>query len=94
LSSQEDVTAILGGGIRGRSGSRAEAACEGIGEAINGSLSDSEQISGVVARIKDRGYELTLVLEATVEVSREGEESSLLRSILRTKPELKVGDQI
>jgi len=35
-----------------------------LGEAINESLSDSEQIAEVVSRIKEGGYDIFLVLEA------------------------------
>ena len=37
-----------------------------LGEAINVSLSESEQIAQVIARIKDEGFDVFLVLEATV----------------------------
>jgi hypothetical protein len=37
-----------------------------LGEAINESLSDSEQISEVIAKIKAGGYDVFLVLEATI----------------------------
>jgi hypothetical protein len=37
-----------------------------LGEAINNSLSDSEQIAEVIARIKAGGYDVVLVLEATI----------------------------
>ncbi len=39
---------------------------EQLGEAINNSLSDSEQIAEVITRIKSGGYDVFLVLEATV----------------------------
>jgi hypothetical protein len=39
---------------------------EQLGEAINNSLSDSDQIAEVITRIKDGGYDVFLVLEATV----------------------------
>jgi hypothetical protein len=66
-----------------------------LGEAINGSLSDSEQIAEVVARIKEGGYDIFLVLEATIGVRKQGEESSdkTLVSTLSTNPELKISDQ-
>ena len=67
-----------------------------LGEAINGSLSDSEQISEVVSRIKDGGYDIFLVLEATIGVSKQGEKSSDKSSVvatLTTNPEFKVSDQ-
>lgn len=37
-----------------------------LGEAINGSLSESDQIAQVIARIKEEGYDVFLVLEATI----------------------------
>jgi len=67
-----------------------------LGEAINGSLSDSEQIAEVVARIKEGGYDIFLVLEATIGVSKQGEhspENTSLVSALSTNPEFKVSDQ-
>jgi hypothetical protein len=46
-----------------------------LGEAINESLSDSEEIAEVVSRIKEGGYDIFLVLEATIGVSKQGEKS-------------------
>ena len=37
-----------------------------LGEAINDSISDSEQVAEVIARIKSGGYDIFVVLEATV----------------------------
>ena len=67
-----------------------------LGEAINGSLSDSEQIAEVVARIKEGGYDIFLVLEATIGVSKQGEnttDKTSLVSTLSTNAELKISDQ-
>ena len=67
-----------------------------LGVAINESLSDSEQIAEVVSRIKEGGYDIFLVLEATIGVSKQGEQSSektSLVSTLSTNPELKISDQ-
>lgn len=66
-----------------------------LGEAINGSLSDSEQIAEVVARIQEGGYDILLVLEATIGVRKQGEHTGdkTLVSTLSTNPELKVSDQ-
>jgi len=66
-----------------------------LGDAINGSLSDSEQIAEVVSRIKEGGYDIFLVLEATIGVSKQGEHSSekAMVSALTTNPELKINDQ-
>ena len=66
-----------------------------LGEAINESLSDSEQISEVVSRIKEGGYDIFLVLEATIGVSKQGEKSpeKTLVTTLSTNPEFKINDQ-
>jgi len=45
-----------------------------LGDAINNSLSDSEEISEVISRIKAGGYDVFLVLEATIGVNQRGEE--------------------
>ena len=37
-----------------------------LGDAINESLSESEKIAEVIARIKTQGYDVFLVLEATI----------------------------
>lgn len=37
-----------------------------LGDAINDSLSDSEQIAEVISRIKADGYDVFVVLEATI----------------------------
>jgi hypothetical protein len=41
-----------------------------LGDAINNSLSSSEQVARVVARIREEGFDLFLVLEATVGLRR------------------------
>jgi hypothetical protein len=67
-----------------------------LGEAINESLADSDQIAEVVSRIKDGGYDIFLVLEATIGVSRPGEKTEDKTSMVTTltsNPELKVSDQ-
>lgn len=46
-----------------------------LGEAINGTLSESEQIAQVIARIKEEGYDIFLVLEATIGFNRRDEEA-------------------
>jgi hypothetical protein len=67
-----------------------------LGEAINESLADSDQIAEVVSRIKDGGYDIFLVLEATIGVSKPGEKNqdkTSLVTTLTTNPEFKVSDQ-
>jgi hypothetical protein len=66
-----------------------------LGEAINESLSDSEQIAEVVSRIKEGGYDIFLVLEATIGVTKQGEKSSDKTSLVTTlssNPEFKIND--
>jgi len=55
-----------------------------LGEAINESLSDSDHIAEVVARTKEAGYEIFLVLEATVGVKKLGAPDSEKTSIVST----------
>jgi uncharacterized protein (UPF0335 family) len=48
-----------------------------LGEAIHESVSDSDQISGVVREIREQGFDVLLMLEATIglnEVDDEAEE--------------------
>lgn len=45
-----------------------------LGEAINGSLSESQQIAQVIAKIKEEGYDIFLVLEATLGFNRAEDE--------------------
>ena len=47
-----------------------------LGEAINGTLSESEQIAQVIARIKEEGFDIFLVLEATIGFNRRDEETA------------------
>lgn len=46
-----------------------------LGEAINESLSDSEQIADVVSKIKAGGYDIFLVLEATIGFNKRDDEA-------------------
>jgi hypothetical protein len=49
-----------------------------LGEAINKSVAESDQIADVMARIKDGGYDVFLVLEATIGFNhREGADKTL-----------------
>ena len=67
-----------------------------LGDAINESLADSDAISEVVSRIKENGYDIFLVLEATIGVSKPGEKTpdkTSLVTTLSSNPELKVNDQ-
>src|SRR5215510_12661682 len=45
-----------------------------LGEAINGSLAESDQIAQVIAKIKEEGFDIFLVLEATIGFNRRDDE--------------------
>jgi hypothetical protein len=67
-----------------------------LGEAINESLADSDQIAEVVSRIKEGGYDIFLVLEATIGVSKPGDKTpdkTSLVTTLSSNPEFKISDQ-
>jgi hypothetical protein len=53
-----------------------------LGEAINGSLSESQQIAQVIAKIKEEGYDIFLVLEATLGFNRKEEDTTAGREEL------------
>jgi hypothetical protein len=67
-----------------------------LGDAINGSLSESEQIARAIAKIKEQGYDIFLVLEATIGFNRKAEEPAaapqeLVRARTRNgEPELAI----
>ena len=64
-----------------------------LGQAINESISDSEQIAEVIAKIKSGGYDVFLVLEATIGFNKREEEESSLVSFKKTDPDFKVSPQ-
>ena len=53
-----------------------------LGDAINESLSESDKISDVLARIRASGYDLFLVLEVTIGFNRRGEANLIHRQKL------------
>ena len=67
-----------------------------LGDAINGSLSESEEIAEAIAKIKSEGYDVLLVLEATVGFSRRDEDSDERGAMVTApakEPELRVSAQ-
>lgn len=68
-----------------------------LGDAINESLSDSDQIAEVISRIKSGGYDVFLVLEATIGFNKrdeyEGEEESAVLNGRKSDPDFKVNQQ-
>ena len=69
-----------------------------LGEAINESLSEAEPIAQVIGKIKGEGYDVFLVLEATVGFNRQEDEPAKPELVRGSKPstatpELKVNQQ-
>ncbi len=52
-----------------------------LGNAINHSLSDSDEIAEVVSRIKAGGYDVLLVLEATIGFNRRDQDDDDASSV-------------
>ena len=49
-----------------------------LGQAINDSLSESDAISEVMARIRSSGYDLFLVLEITIGFNKQGRDTNAI----------------
>ncbi|MCI0347971.1 MAG: hypothetical protein L0Z53_00970 [Acidobacteriales bacterium] len=66
-----------------------------LGDAINDSLSDSEEIAEAIAKIKSEGYDVLLVLEATLGFSKREEEADEGADMVPAygEPEFRVNDQ-
>lgn len=67
-----------------------------LGEAINESLSDSEQIAEVISKIKAGGYDVFLVLEATIGFNKHEEQSAERPALVSTRhgdPDFKINAQ-
>ena len=57
-----------------------------LGDAINESLAESEQIAEVISKIKAGGYDIFLVLEATIGFNRQDDEPERKRAAVATRP--------
>ena len=66
-----------------------------LGEAINESLSDSEQISEVISKLKAGGYDVFLVLEATIGFNKtdEADTRGKVGVAKKADPEFKISTQ-
>ena len=70
-----------------------------LGEAINESLSESDQIAEVISKIKAGGYDVFLVLEATIGFNKADEQPGSKPSLVTQRnkssvdPEFKVNAQ-
>jgi hypothetical protein len=67
-----------------------------LGQAINESLAESEQISDVIAKIKGSGYDVFLVLEATIGFNKREDAKAGKPALVKSgksEPEFKVNAQ-
>lgn len=64
-----------------------------LGEAINDSISDSEHIAEVISRVRADGYDIFVVLEATVGFNRREAEAPVAESTPQREPELQINQQ-
>jgi uncharacterized protein (UPF0335 family) len=83
--------------MEGRVNQRLKQLMKELGEAINESLAESEQISDVISKIKGSGYDVFLVLEATIGFNKREEavapgKPTLVKSG-KSEPEFKVSAQ-
>ena len=56
-----------------------------LGEAINGSLSESEPIAHVISKIKEEGFDVFLVLEATIGFNKHDETADIAPELVGTR---------
>ena len=67
-----------------------------LGEAINEALSDSKGISEAIQNVRDSGYDVYLVLEATIGFNRQAEEGAAEdeeEGVIRSEIQLQVNAQ-
>lgn len=64
-----------------------------LGEAINQSLAESDEIAETIGKIKTSGYDVFLVLEATIGFSKQDDSDDEPESGEGTGPDFKVNSQ-
>jgi hypothetical protein len=64
-----------------------------LGEAINQSISDSDEIAEVISRIKAGGYDVFLVLEATIGFNQRDEDDEPAPADYKTPPQFELTGQ-
>jgi len=64
-----------------------------LGEAINQSISDSDDIAEVISRIKAGGYDVFLVLEATIGFNQREEEEEPTLASRKSPPDFELTSQ-
>lgn len=57
-----------------------------LGTAINESISGSEDVNRHIQRIRDEGYDLYVVLDATIGLNKQGESSSEEEDVTPAEP--------
>ena len=60
-----------------------------LGNAINDSLSDSDRIAEAIGEIKQAGYDVFLVLEATIGFNKRDEDGDTAEDDTEARPEVK-----
>lgn len=61
--------------------------------AINDALADSPQVGAIIDHIRERGYDVFLIIEATVGFSRRHDSDGERRQVSATKLELTTQDE-
>jgi hypothetical protein len=65
-----------------------------LGEAVNDSISNSNQVAEAIARIKASGYDIFVILEATVGFNKQGSEEEEAATVAPSKePEWHISPQ-
>jgi cell division GTPase FtsZ len=64
-----------------------------LGDAINNSLSDSDEIAEVISRIKDGGYDVFVVLEATIGFNQQNDDEDQATETEHASAEFKMTSQ-
>lgn len=64
-----------------------------LGEAVNDSISDSAQVAEVIARVKASGYDIFVILEATIGFNKHIEEAPATNTGPTDRPELQISPQ-
>lgn len=60
-----------------------------LGQAINESLADSDNISDIMGRIRAAGYDLFLVLEVTIGFNKQGQSGTIHQKDLTADTDVK-----
>ncbi len=64
-----------------------------LGEAINQSISDSDEIADVISRIKAGGYDVFLVLEATIGFNQREQDEEPMPAVRKAPPQFELTGQ-